>query len=73
MTRKDNEIFSLILFAISTALVVTLIMWTIYNDFPTRNSEKQRKEYKYKEQVDSNLTDLENGRRLYYEQLNDMK
>ena len=70
MTRKENEIFSLILFAISTALVVTLIMWTIYNDFPTRNTEKQRKEYKYKDVKDSNFEDLEPGRRLFYENLN---
>jgi hypothetical protein len=66
-----NEDFKKNLIVVFSFLVLlgALVLVRISANVPQIKEKPQKKVFKYKEQTDLNLTELENGKRLYYENL----
>jgi len=60
---------SVIVFISFIILLGVIVFIRIKVNVPQIKVKTQKKEFKYKEQTDWNLTDLETGKRLFYETL----
>lgn len=64
---------SVIVFISFLILLSVIVFIRISANVPQIKEKQQKKVFQYKEQKDLNLTELENGKRLYFEQLNETK
>jgi hypothetical protein len=70
-----NEDFKKNLIVVFSFLVLlgALVIIRITANVPQIKVKQQKKAYIYKQPTDWNLTELENGKRLYYETLNETR
>jgi len=61
---------SVIVFISFIILLGVIVFIRIKVNVPQIKEKQQKKVFEYKEQTDLNLTELENGKRLFYEELN---
>ena len=64
---------SVIVFISFIILLGVIVFIRIKVNVPQIKEKQQKKVFEYKEQTDLNLTELETGKRLFYEQLNQSK
>ena len=64
---------SVIVFIGFIILLGVIVFIRIKVNVPQIKEKQQKKVFQYKEQKDLNLTELETGKRLFYEQLNQSK
>jgi len=64
---------SVIVFISFIILLGVIVFIRIKVNVPQIKEKQQKKVFQYKEQKDLNLTELETGKRLFYEQLNQSK
>lgn len=64
---------SVIVFISFIILLGVIVFIRIKVNVPQIKEKQQKKVFEYKEQKDLNLTELETGKRLFYEQLNQSK